>query len=89
MRKTLAVAVLALCPFTALVAQQTKPRPVVRPAPPVSAEIASTQAPAIAWMDLAKTPPMGWTSWNQFACNVSEQLIREAADAMVLSLIHI
>jgi alpha-galactosidase len=32
---------------------------------------------------LAATPPMGWNSWNKFACNVSEQLIRETADAMV------
>src|SRR5713101_2130224 len=30
---------------------------------------------------LAQTPPMGWNSWNKFACNVSEQLIRETADA--------
>jgi len=28
---------------------------------------------------------MGWNSWNKFACNVSEQLIREAADSMVSS----
>ena len=34
---------------------------------------------------LAKTPPMGWNSWNKFQCNVSEQLIRETADAMVSS----
>jgi alpha-galactosidase len=26
---------------------------------------------------------MGWNSWNKFACNVSESLIREAADAIV------
>jgi alpha-galactosidase len=32
---------------------------------------------------LAKTPPMGWNSWNKYACNVSETLIKEAADAMV------
>jgi alpha-galactosidase len=32
---------------------------------------------------VAQTPPMGWNSWNKFACNVSEQLIRETADAMV------
>ena len=32
---------------------------------------------------LAKTPPMGWNSWNKFGCNVSEELIRGAADAMV------
>jgi len=34
---------------------------------------------------LAKTPPMGWNSWNKFGCNVSEQLVRETADAMVSS----
>lgn len=33
----------------------------------------------------APTPPMGWNSWNKFACNVSEQTIRAAADAMVSS----
>jgi len=34
---------------------------------------------------LAKTPPMGWNSWNKFACDVSEAKIREVADAMVVS----
>lgn len=34
---------------------------------------------------LALTPPMGWNSWNRFACDVSEKLIRETADAMVAS----
>ena len=34
---------------------------------------------------LADTPPMGWNSWNKFACDVSETLIREVADAMVTS----
>jgi alpha-galactosidase len=34
---------------------------------------------------LAPTPPMGWNSWNKFACDVSEKLIRETADAMVSS----
>ncbi|TXK52629.1 glycoside hydrolase family 27 protein [Pontibacter qinzhouensis] len=34
---------------------------------------------------LALTPPMGWNSWNKFACNVNEQLIRETADAMISS----
>ena len=32
---------------------------------------------------LAKTPPMGWNSWNTFGANISEQLIMETADAMV------
>ncbi len=34
---------------------------------------------------LARTPPMGWNSWNKFGCNVSGKLIREMADAMVSS----
>jgi alpha-galactosidase len=34
---------------------------------------------------LARTPPMGWNSWNKFACNVSEDLIKGAADALVSS----
>jgi len=32
---------------------------------------------------LAKTPPMGWNSWNKFGCDVNEQLIRGMADALV------
>jgi len=35
--------------------------------------------------DLAKTPPLGWNSWNTFACNVDEKMIRAMADAMVES----
>jgi alpha-galactosidase len=47
---------------------------------------ASAQRPAARPSDaLAPTPPMGWNSWNRFACDVSEQLIRETADAMVAS----
>jgi len=34
---------------------------------------------------LAKTPPMGWNSWNKFGCDVNEKMIREIADAMVSS----
>jgi len=34
---------------------------------------------------LARTPPMGWNSWNHFGCDVDEALIRETADAMVAS----
>ena len=34
---------------------------------------------------LALTPPMGWNSWNKFACNVGEDLIKGTADAMVKS----
>jgi len=35
--------------------------------------------------DLALTPPMGWNSWNKFACNVSEEMIRSMADALIKS----
>jgi alpha-galactosidase len=34
---------------------------------------------------LAKTPPMGWNTWNKFQCNVDEKLIRQTADALVSS----
>jgi len=34
---------------------------------------------------LALTPPMGWNTWNKFGCNVSEDLVKGAADAMVSS----
>ena len=46
---------------------------------------ASAAAQAQQFDALALTPPMGWNSWNKFNCNISEQLIRETADAMVAS----
>lgn len=33
--------------------------------------------------DLAKTPPMGWNSWNFFDCDINETIVKEIADAMV------
>ncbi len=36
--------------------------------------------------NLAQTPPMGWNSWNKFACDgINEKVIMEVADAMVAS----
>lgn len=35
--------------------------------------------------ELARTPPMGWNSWNKFACDINEKTIREIADAFVSS----
>ncbi|GGM27241.1 glycoside hydrolase family 27 protein [Micromonospora yangpuensis] len=32
---------------------------------------------------VARTPPMGWNSWNTFGCNINEALIRQMADAIV------
>ncbi len=40
----------------------------------VTAGFTQSSEPAMA--TLAKTPPMGWNSWNKFACDVSEKLIR-------------
>jgi alpha-galactosidase len=34
---------------------------------------------------IALTPPMGWNSWNCFACDVNEANVRAAADAMAAS----
>ncbi|GIF96075.1 alpha-galactosidase [Catellatospora citrea] len=45
------------------------------------------QAPAAHALDngVARTPPMGWNSWNTFGCNINESLIRQHADAIVSS----
>jgi alpha-galactosidase len=45
--------------------------------------LSSLFASAQKFQNLALTPPMGWNSWNKFACNVSEKLLKETADAMV------
>lgn len=34
---------------------------------------------------LARTPPMGWNSWNKFAGRITDQDVRGVADAMVSS----
>lgn len=34
---------------------------------------------------VARTPPMGWNSWNTFGCDINETLIRQMTDAMVSS----
>src|SRR5579863_9577643 len=57
---------------------------------------ASDDLPKVAYIDppplhpvpsngLAKTPPMGWNSWNLFAGRVDDQTVRTIADAMVSS----
>ena len=32
---------------------------------------------------LGLTPQMGWNSWNHFACNINENLIKKTADLLV------
>ncbi len=34
---------------------------------------------------LARTPPMGWNSWNTFQTKISEQLVMQTADKLVSS----
>jgi alpha-galactosidase len=34
---------------------------------------------------LARTPPMGWNSWNRYRLNINDAVIREQADALVKS----
>jgi alpha-galactosidase len=49
------------------------------------AAILSWPAPAPKALDngLARTPPMGWNSWNQVHCDdLTEQVVRDAADAL-------
>jgi len=40
-------------------------------------------ASAQKFAELARTPPMGWNSWNHYGCSIDEDLIRRTADAMV------
>ena len=40
----------------------------------------------LAWDNgLAKTPPMGWNSWNKYGCNVTDAIIRQNAAAIASS----
>ncbi len=79
---TVALVVVLAVAGAALISGQAKPKAVAPSPLPATAQAVPDR---VAWMQLAATPPMGWNSWNQFGCNVSEQLIREAADAMVNS----
>ena len=47
--------------------------------------LAPSKDPARTANGLAATPPMGWNSWNKFACNINEDVIRKSADALVAS----
>ena len=46
------------------------------------AVFACAQVHAQKFPGLALTPPMGWNSWNKFAGNINEDLIRQTANAM-------
>jgi alpha-galactosidase len=48
-------------------------------------EISCFSPVCFAQAQLVPTPPMGWNSWNHFACKVSDAIVRAQADAMVSS----
>jgi alpha-galactosidase len=78
LRRILLVPVLAIGLAQAAAAQDSIPAPdpnTLRP----------SQDPARTHNGLAMTPPMGWNSWNRFACDINEDLIRRTADALVSS----
>jgi len=52
------------------------PLPAYIPPPPLH---------KVPYNGLAKTPPMGWNSWNLFAAKIDDQTVRTMADAMVTS----
>jgi alpha-galactosidase len=45
----------------------------------------SSQLPVVVGLDngLGRTPPMGWNSWNNFNCDIHQDLIQQTAQAMV------
>ena len=47
--------------------------------------LCSAHALAQKFEGLATTPPMGWNSWNTFAGNINEQLIKGVAEALITS----
>lgn len=59
----------------------TEPPAPLPPRPaPVSLAMPAAPVPS---NGLAKTPPMGWNSWNKFRNQVSDKMVREIADALV------
>jgi alpha-galactosidase len=68
-----------------LVARRGVPTPSYR-APSVNyAALPKIELPALMALPsngLAKTPPMGWNSWNKFRTKIDDRTVREIADAM-------
>jgi len=54
-----------------------------KPLPPPPPKVSLGPAKDVKYNGLAKTPPMGWNSWNKFQRQVSDKVVREIADAMV------
>lgn len=71
-----------------LVAKRGTPKPSFK-APPVDYKaLPKVELPALKDLPasvLAKTPPMGWNSWNKFRTQINDAAVRGTADAMVAS----
>ncbi|MBB6251765.1 glycoside hydrolase family 27 protein [Nitrospirillum iridis] len=57
--------------------------PLLLLAPPALADDPNDVEPPRPANGLALTPPMGWNTWNKFGCEINEEVIRKAADALV------
>jgi len=53
-----------------------------RPTMPEPKISLSNDFPPVKYNGLAKTPPMGWNSWNKFAGKVDDKAVRGVADAI-------
>jgi alpha-galactosidase len=65
--------------LTRISTEAPKPLPAPKPL------IALPEQPVVKSNGLAKTPPMGWNSWNKFTERVSDKMVRDMADAIVSS----
>ncbi|HEU0065829.1 MAG TPA: glycoside hydrolase family 27 protein [Sphingomonas sp.] len=82
-----AIALAALLAASTANAQSSPPKsaPAVKldaHEPPNPTLIRPSEDPARTVNGLALNPPMGWNSWNKFACDITEAKVRETADAM-------
>lgn len=69
-----------------VIARKGTPAPSSRPAPVDFKSLPKVELPALKklpYNNLAKTPPMGWNSWNKFHTHIDDKIIREIADAAV------
>ncbi|HEV1284520.1 MAG TPA: glycoside hydrolase family 27 protein, partial [Bryobacteraceae bacterium] len=66
-------------PATVITAKRVSSEKPTMPAPKISL---SNDFPPVKYSGLAKTPPMGWNSWNKFHRNVDDKAVRGMADAM-------
>src|SRR6266851_10335224 len=48
----------------------------------LSFAVVVSSLPLFGQTKVAATPPMGWNSWNHFACKVTDADVRAAADAI-------